>query len=409
MRHRLWLAPLLVLVALALTVVLPSAAFATTTTVPCSGGGSFDIDDSTHVVANGTSCIGTADIPSGVTEIGTGAFQYAPLTGVTVPSSVTAIDAYAFYYATITSVTFSPESHLATIGTEAFANTLLTTITIPSSVTTLGNWVFHETVGFTSVYFLGNAPTFFGQDDPFYNIVATAYRFSNATGFGTDPIWPPFPPGAGTPLTLAYWLPTPAAPVATAGEGSATVAVALPTSGPPPTSFRISVVGDSSKFCTVTGSSGSCTISGLTPGTSYTFIATSTDGFATSAASAASNAVTPTAAAVAQAAPAVVGNLAVRTVCAHRVCTSTGVVPAGATSVTQIATRGTSRSTAVCAIAKTGSKQRFTCVLRLTAGRWKVVTAARNGTVVVARSTQFVRIHAAVVVPRPLVPSAVTG
>jgi uncharacterized repeat protein (TIGR02059 family) len=68
-------------------------------------------------------------------------------------------------------------------------------------------------------------------------------------------------------------------------------------------SFRVSVVGDGTKFCDVSASTpsagnttstgGSCTVTGLTNGTSYTFIATAYNLDEPSAASAASAPVTP--------------------------------------------------------------------------------------------------------------------
>ena len=85
---------------------------------------------------------------------------------------------------------------------------------------------------------------------------------------------------------------TPSAPTAVAGDGQATVTVTQP-SGATPTYFTISAVEESGKSCTVTGSSGSCIVSGLTNGSTYTFTATATNIDATSAASSASNAVTP--------------------------------------------------------------------------------------------------------------------
>ena len=58
--------------------------------------------------------------------------------------------------------------------------------------------------------------------------------------------------------------------------------------------------------CTITGASGSCVVSGLTNGTAYTFTVTATNAGGTSAASAASEAVTPIAKPSVPAAPGVV-------------------------------------------------------------------------------------------------------
>jgi hypothetical protein len=115
---------------------------------------------------------------------------------------------------------------------------------------------------------------------------ATAYRFFGTTGWGSSP-W--------NGLTLAYWMPAPPAPTAASGTQSATVTVSAPSSGPTPTSYTVTAYSGATPrgTCTVTGASGSCDVTGLTAGTSYTFKATVTDGYATSAASAASDAVTP--------------------------------------------------------------------------------------------------------------------
>jgi uncharacterized repeat protein (TIGR02059 family) len=84
----------------------------------------------------------------------------------------------------------------------------------------------------------------------------------------------------------------PLAPTAVAGDGSASITVAAGT-GVTPTGYTVYVSGDVSKNCTVTGSSGSCTISGLVNGTAYTFYAVARNIDATSIDSPASNLITP--------------------------------------------------------------------------------------------------------------------
>jgi hypothetical protein len=87
---------------------------------------------------------------------------------------------------------------------------------------------------------------------------------------------------------------TPATPTAVAGSAQVTVTVAQGAgSGGPPASYLITAVEDNTKTCTVTGSSGSCAVTGLANGTSYTFQATATNGGGTSGASGASSPVTP--------------------------------------------------------------------------------------------------------------------
>ena len=94
-------------------------------------------------------------------------------------------------------------------------------------------------------------------------------------------------------LYSEYQMPNvPPAPTVASGNSSVTVTVAA-ASGPTPQSFTVTAVGDATKTCTVTGSSGSCVVSGLTNGVSYTFKTTATNGDKTTALSAASASVTP--------------------------------------------------------------------------------------------------------------------
>lgn len=85
---------------------------------------------------------------------------------------------------------------------------------------------------------------------------------------------------------------TPLTPTAVASDRSAIVTVAA-GSGATPTGYTVYVNGDVSKNCVVTGSSGNCTVTGLTNGTSYSFYAVARNIDATSANSATSNVVTP--------------------------------------------------------------------------------------------------------------------
>jgi len=99
-----------------------------------------------------------------VTSIGSDAFGYCNLSGITIPNSVTDIDSFVFQYTALTNITI-PNS-VTSIGTAAFQNctslatvtigtgvtsvsermfqgcTSLTSITIPNSVTSIGNYAF---------------------------------------------------------------------------------------------------------------------------------------------------------------------------------------------------------------------------------------------------------------------------
>lgn len=83
----------------------------------------------------------------------------------------------------------------------------------------------------------------------------------------------------------------PAQPVVVAGPGSVTVTVTKGSGGDPAT---FTVTSDpEARTCTVAGAGGSCTVTGLTPGTAYTFTAVAQNGAGTSQASVVSDAATP--------------------------------------------------------------------------------------------------------------------
>jgi hypothetical protein len=167
-------------------------------------------------------------------------------------------------------------------------------------VTTLGESAFANMTALTRIEFLGNQPTCssgFMFPGPCTSILsgstnAIVYRFASATG------WPSF----GTTYqsrTQAYLVLPTGAPTAVAGDASAAITVTAPASGPTPDTYTVAAVGDGSKTCTITAPATSCTVSGLASGTSYTFtaVANTTSPAASSTVSAASNAVTPVAAA----------------------------------------------------------------------------------------------------------------
>lgn len=87
---------------------------------------------------------------------------------------------------------------------------------------------------------------------------------------------------------------TPAAPTATAGDAAATVTVSEPGSGSAPEKYLVTS-DPGGRTCTVTGTSGSCTVTGLQNGVAHTFTATATNAGGTSAESDPSAPVTPSA------------------------------------------------------------------------------------------------------------------
>ncbi len=99
------------------------------------------------------------------------------------------------------------------------------------------------------------------------------------------------------PLSVTNRVPAPTAPNApgiptvVAGEESATITVTAPTGGVVPTSYEVTA-SPGGKKCTVNGASGSCTVTGLTAGTAYTFTTVAKTSTGSSSASTASTSIT---------------------------------------------------------------------------------------------------------------------
>ena len=188
----------------------------------------------------------------------------------------------------------------------------------------------------------------------------------------------------------------PAAPVAVAGNASAAVTL-TPLAGGSVTSYTVTS-DPGEKTCTVVAPKTSCTVEGLTNGTSYRFRATATNAMGTGAASAWSSPVTPAAAAVAAAA-VIKGKVH----CVATTCVTTGSVPAGATRITQRATSRPSghSATGKCTIRRTKAKRTYSCTVHLSRGTWVITTTARTQSAAMAHFSKRVQ-----VAPRK---AAVTG
>jgi hypothetical protein len=220
-------------------------------------------------------------------------------------------------------------------------------------------------------------------------------RFSGIATFGNTTLTS----AGGSDVFTARYLDTPqapAAPVAVSGSASAAVTI-TPLAGGSVTSYTV-ISDPGEKTCTVVAPKTSCTVEGLTNGTSYRFRATATNAAGTGAASAWSNAVTPAATAAA-AAVVIKGKVH----CVATTCVTTGAVPAGATRITQRATTRPSgrAATGKCTIRRTSTKRTYSCTVRLSRGTWVITTTARTQSAAMAHFSKRVR-----VTPRK---AAVTG
>lgn len=127
-----------------------------------------------------------------------------------------------------------------------------------------------------------------GTDYTFTVTATNGSGTTSAAASASNSVTPATVPGAPTIGT------------ATAGNAQASVTWTAPADngGALVTSYTATAVEDNTKSCSANGSTLTCTITGLTNGSAYTFTVTATNSVGTSAASSASNGVTPDAAAI---------------------------------------------------------------------------------------------------------------
>jgi hypothetical protein len=106
--------------------------------VSCGTSGTFQTSG-THVLGN-KSCVGSVDIPEGITTIDVGSFAYSSVNAVTLPSTLVTIGDTAFQNSSIKSLDI-PES-VTSIGQGSFIANQIKTLTIPSTVTFIGGNAF---------------------------------------------------------------------------------------------------------------------------------------------------------------------------------------------------------------------------------------------------------------------------
>ena len=132
-----------------------------------------------------------------------------------------------------------------------------------------------------------------GTDYTFTVTATNGLGTTSAASSASNSVTPATVPGAPTIGT------------ATAGNAQASVTWTAPADngGAAVTSYTATAVEDNTKSCSANGSTLTCTITGLTNGSAYTFTVTATNAAGTSAASAPSNSVTPEASSVTPATP----------------------------------------------------------------------------------------------------------
>ncbi|CAB4604146.1 unannotated protein [freshwater metagenome] len=237
------------------------------------------------VIGNGVTSIGTSafsdasslnslTIGNSVTSIGNSAFANSALISVTIPDSVTSIQSNAFFYTpSLSSVTFG--NSVTSIGSGAFQYAGLTSLTIPDSVTSLGNSAFESLPSdLTTFTYCGNSL----DSQTLFESGAT--RFGQRTQVCPSNLAAPGAPTIGTATAT--------------GTTTATVDFTAPSSdgGSAILSYTATSTPGSITATITQAGSGTISITGLTPATSYTFEITALNQVGASVSSSASNSIT---------------------------------------------------------------------------------------------------------------------
>ena len=214
-------------------------------------------------------------IPNTVTSIGDEAFYYANnLSSLTLGNSLISIGNYAFAETNYLTSLIIPNSVIA-IGTAAFSSTVrLETLTLGSSVATIGDFAFNLTRSLTSLVIprsvtsIGNNA--FGSANLFstYEYCGRSLSASNFVSAGLSDNQT----NSCTPSITAPNAPTSIVATST-GSTTASIAFTAPTDngGSPITGYTAVASSDRRSATVSQAGSGTILITGLTPGTTYTF------------------------------------------------------------------------------------------------------------------------------------------
>ena len=294
--------------ALTLAIGLPSTASANQEFF-CGGAGRTYWITTAGEVRMGGSCIGDIEIPSwaSATSIGDGAFQSASgLTSVTIPSSVLSIGDYAFNGTTLlnTITVDAANANFSSVDGVLF-NKLQTRLIyypgaktatsyiVPNSVTSIGSNAFDGIRFLNSIVIPSEVLSFGSNIFPFFMFSPlTSYTYcgdASLVGTGIS--------GTQTSCSSAAGAPTIGTATAT-GTTSATVSFTAPGSNGGSTISKYIATSNPGSITAevIQATSGTISVTGLSPSTSYTFTITALNSVGPSSASAASNSITTSAA-----------------------------------------------------------------------------------------------------------------
>jgi uncharacterized repeat protein (TIGR02543 family) len=237
----------------------------------------------------GSSSLTSLTIPDSVTSIGFEAFGYSSaLTSLTIGSGVTEIPEYAFQYTyELTSLTLG--KNLVTIGNNAFQDARkLATLTIPNEVTTIGADAFNGVAALTSLT-IPNSVTEVGQNafngHSITNLVLCKTLDLTSAGISNSVVRSCNNLAAASAPTITS--------VALSGISTANISFTAPSNGGAAITRYVatSSPGGLTGFISQ-AEGGTIAITGLSPGTTYTFTVVARNMIGNSAQSSTSSAIT---------------------------------------------------------------------------------------------------------------------